>query len=186
MPLQSGSDRILEKMKRGYTVADYRDAAERLRKSIPDMAITTDIIVGFPSESEEDFNLTREFMEEIRFDNAFIFKYSSRSGTKAAEMDDDVSAEEKMRRNKVLLEDQDKRGLDINNSLVGRDLDVLVEGVSLRDASRWAGRTTSNKIAVFEPVDGLSAGDIINVKISRAMPQTLYGEIYNRHSESAN
>ncbi|MFC1498704.1 tRNA (N6-isopentenyl adenosine(37)-C2)-methylthiotransferase MiaB [Verrucomicrobiota bacterium] len=177
LPVQSGSDRILKMMHRGYTTDDYRSVVNRLRSVMPQIAITTDIITGFPSETVEEFEVTRLFMDEIGFDNAFIFKYSPRPDTLAAEWDDDVAEDEKKRRNQVLLADQDKRGLAINKSLVGRHAEVLVEGESLRNASRWSGRTRTNKIVVFEPTDKVAAGDIVNVKIERAMAQTLYGVI---------
>jgi len=179
LPVQSGSDRILKMMRRGYTADDYRAAVARLRQAMPGMGITTDIIVGFPSETEEEFGETRRFMEEMAFDNAFIFKYSPRPGTPASKWEDDVPAEEKMRRNHVLLEDQDRRGLALNGALVGSAVEVMVEGVSLRNSSRWSGRTRSNKIAVFRPENGLASGDMVDVVVEKAMAQTLYGAIRN-------
>jgi len=177
LPVQSGSDRILRLMKRGYLSDDYRRAVGRLRSRMPGMGLTTDIIVGFPSETEEEFEQTRAFMDEIGFDNAFIFKYSPRPGTPAEELVDDVPDDEKMRRNQVLLADQDRRGRAINAGYMRRTVEVLVEGVSLRNAARWCGRSRTNKIVVFKPRDGLGAGDVVRVAIDRAMPQTLYGEI---------
>jgi tRNA-2-methylthio-N6-dimethylallyladenosine synthase len=177
LPFQSGSDRILKLMRRGYTRAEYLDAIRRLRAAMPDFSLTTDVIVGFPGETEEDFEETRSLMELAGFDNAFIFKYSTRPGTPAAEMEDDVTDEEKMRRNQVLLADQDIRGQKNNESLIGTILEVLVDGPSLRNAKRWAGRTPGNKIAVFTPVEGLEPGTLIKVRIVKAAPQTLYGEI---------
>ncbi len=177
LPLQSASDRILGSMKRGYKVEDYRAAVQCLRAAVPGIAVSTDIIVGFPSETEDDFEMTRKFMDDIGFDNAFIFKYSPRPSTSAEKMVDDVSAEEKMRRNKVLLEDQGKRSKAVNEGMVDRSFKVLAEGVSLRNAERWSGRTGTNRIVVFEPKDGLNKGDIVNVRIERAMAQTVYGVI---------
>jgi tRNA-2-methylthio-N6-dimethylallyladenosine synthase len=177
LPLQSGSDRILGLMGRGYTAEEYRAAVERLRAHVPDIALTTDIIVGFPTETEADFDATRRLMEEIGFDNAFIFKYSPRDNTRAAAWTDDVADEEKRRRNRVLLEDQEVRGMERNRRHVGAEVEVLVEGVSLRNAAAWSGRTRGNKIAVFDPRDGVSVGDLVRVAVARAMPQTLYGEI---------
>ncbi len=177
LPLQSGSDRILKRMRREYTSGDYWGAVERLRTAVPDLALTTDIIVGFPSETEAEFEETRAFMDRIEFDNAFVFKYSSRPGTPAAEWEDDVSDAEKLRRNKVLLADQDRRGRELNERLVGSIQEVLVEGESLRNTERWSGRSRTNKIVVFTPVMGCKVGDLVCVKIDRAMPQTLYGTI---------
>jgi tRNA-2-methylthio-N6-dimethylallyladenosine synthase len=177
LPVQSGSDRILKSMRRGYTADDYRKAVKLLRAARPDIALTTDIIVGFPSETEAEFEETRAFMEEIGFDNSFIFKYSSRPSTPAADWDDDVSDEEKMRRNKVLLVDQQARGARINERLVGKTVEVLATGPSLRNAARWSGRSGTNKIVVFDPPKGIKAGDLVKVKIDRAMPQTIYGKV---------
>ena len=177
LPLQSGSDRILRSMRRGYTTDDYRAAVARLRAAVPSLALTTDIIVGFPGEGPDDFAMTRDFAEEIGFDNAFIFKYSPRPGTPSAAWADDVPAEEKLRRNRILLEDQDVRGLAINRQQLGCRVEVLVEGVSLRDESRWAGRSRTNKIVIFEPVAGVRPGDLVNVRIQDARPQTLYGVV---------
>ena len=177
LPIQSGSDRILKMMGRGYTVEEYLDAVARLRSAVDGLAVTTDIIVGFPTETEEDFQMTMGIMNKIGFDNAFIFKYSTRPGTKAAEWDDDILYDEKVRRNKVLLEDQNLRGLKINEALIGKSLEVLVEGVSPRNSSRWLGRTSSNKIVVFDPPEGIKSGDLVNVSIERAMAQTLYGTV---------
>lgn len=180
LPVQSGSDRILKAMRRGYTAEKYLEAVERLHRYVPDVAITTDIIVGFPGETEEDFEATRALMKAARFDNSFIFKFSPRPGTPAAEMEDDVSAEEKDRRNKVLLADQDELGKDCNSKWVGRELRVLVEGPSLRNRERWSGRCEQNKVVIFDPVDGVTGGDVVPVRITRANPQTLFGEISGR------
>lgn len=177
IPLQSASDRILKLMRRGYTLEEYRAAVDKLRNAMPDIALSTDIIVGFPTESSDDFLATRQFMEEIRFDNAFIFKYSPRPGTSAAEMEDDVDAVEKLTRNKLLLDDQDRRSMIVNRGLVGSSVQVMAEGVSLRNTERWSGRTRTNKIVVFEPVDGMKEGDLVQVCIERAMAQTVYGRI---------
>ena len=177
LPVQSGSDRILAAMRRGYTRADYLGAVRRLRSAMPDFAITTDVIVGFPGETVEDFEATRSLMEEAGFDNAFIFKYSPRPGTPAADLEDDVSDEEKMRRNQILLEDQDARGIRNNERLVGTIQEVLAEGPSLRNAARWSGRSSGNKIVVFEPAPGLQPGTLVSVRITRAAPQTLYGDL---------
>jgi tRNA-2-methylthio-N6-dimethylallyladenosine synthase len=175
LPMQSGADRVLRRMRRGYTADDYRAAVARLRRRVPGLALTTDVIVGFPGETEPEFEATRRLMEEIGFDNAFVFKYSPRPGTRAADLDDDVTEEEKRRRNQVLLDDQQRRGLRINRQLVGSRAEVLVEGVSPRNARRWTGRTRTNKIVLFEPCRGLAAGDLVRVSIERAREQTLYG-----------
>lgn len=177
LPVQSGSDRILKLMRRGYTSAQYADVVSRLRTAMPDFALTTDVIVGFPGETEADFEATRALMVAADFDNAFVFKYSPRPGTPAAAWTDDVPAAEKMRRNQILLADLDQRGQTINTRHIGRTIDVLAEGPSLRNHTRWAGRSPGNKIVIFEHQPPLAAGDLVRVRITRAGPQTLYGEI---------
>jgi tRNA-2-methylthio-N6-dimethylallyladenosine synthase len=177
LPVQSGSDRILALMRRGYTAAAYLEAVARLRGAMPDFSITSDVIVGFPSETEEDFEATRRLMATADFDNAFVFKYSPRPNTPAAKMTDDVPSAEKMRRNRILLDDLDVCGQRLNEAIVGRTLEVLVEGVSLRNERRWSGRTAGNKIVVFAPVPGMAPGDLAQVRIERAAPQTLHGTV---------
>jgi tRNA-2-methylthio-N6-dimethylallyladenosine synthase len=175
LPVQSGSDRVLRRMGRGYTADGYRAAVATLRAETPDLALTTDVIVGFPGETEEDFALTRGLMDEIGFDNAFVFKYSPRPGTRAAEWEDDIPDAEKRRRNAVLLEDQDRRGLAIRRAQAGRAVEVLAEGPSPRNPERWHGRTGENRIVLFEPAAGVKPGRLVRVRIERAAPQTLYG-----------
>lgn len=174
LPVQSGSDRILKAMRRGYDRAGYVAAVERLRAAVPDISITTDVIVGFPGETEEDFGLTRSLLSEIRCDNAFVFKFSPRPGTPAAEMPDDVSDEEKQRRNQVLLGDLDRQGAEINSGWVGREVEVLAEGPSLRNAAAWSGRTPQNKIVIFDRPEGAKRGDLLRMTVTRAAPQVLY------------
>ncbi len=175
LPVQSGSDRILRLMRRGYTAADYRQAVQRLRAAVPGMAITTDIIVGFPSETAEDFDATLALMKDIGFDNAFIFKYSPRPGTPAAAMPDDVPPAEKLRRNHALIEAQNRRTIAVNEQLIGTAVEVLAEGPSRRNTARWAGRTRTNKIALFAPPPGTAPGDLIQLRVERATAQALYG-----------
>ena len=177
LPMQSGSDRILREMRRGYDSARYLAAVRRLREGVPDVAITTDVIVGYPGETEEDFEATRRVMEEAGFDNAFVFKYSPRPGTPSSLLEDDVPDAEKRRRDQVLLADQDARGQRCNDRWVGRTVEVLAEGPSLRNEARWSGRTGQNKIVVFDPAPGLRAGDFVRVEVSSARPQTLYGAL---------
>ncbi len=178
LPLQSGSDRILKMMRRGYTVDDYRRAVERLRQAVPTMAFTTDIIVGFPTETEEDFEATRAIVEEIGFDNAFVFKYSPRPGTLAAEWKDDVPPSEKLKRNKILLEDLDRIAMKRHQQKrIGSIQEVMADGFSPRNRKMWSGRTRDFMTVVFEPPAGARPGDFLNILIRRATPQTLYGEV---------
>ncbi|MBR4617615.1 MAG: radical SAM protein, partial [Kiritimatiellae bacterium] len=177
LPVQSGSDRILAAMGRRYTREEYLDAVRRLRAFDPEFAVTTDVIVGYPGETEDDFEATRSLMDEAGFDNAFVFKYSPRPGTRSAALADDVSGEEKERRNQVLLADQERRGQCRNERLVGTVREVLVEGPSLRNEARWSGRDSGNHIVVFEPTSPIAVGSLVNVRISEAHPQILLGSL---------
>ena len=190
LPVQSGSDRILAEMGRHYTRAEYLAAVGRLRAFDPEFAVTTDVIVGYPGETEADFEATRSLMEEAEFDNAFVFKYSPRPGTRSAALEDDVPTAEKERRNQVLLADQETRGLRRNEALVGTVREVMVEGPSKRNRARWSGRDSGNRIVVWDiggadttkPTqsgDGLrpsqKIGTLLRLKITEAHPQILVG-----------
>ncbi len=177
LPLQSGSDAVLKRMRRGYGVASYLEAVERLRRTLPDCALTSDIIVGFPGETEADFEATRDLMRRVAFDNTYIFKYSPRPGTPASLFQDDVPQEVKAERNRILLEEQDRIGQQRNKAWIGREVEVLVEGPSARNPARWAGRNRQNKIVIFSPREGLQPGHCVRVAIESARPQTLYGRV---------
>ena len=177
LPVQSGSDRVLKEMGRRYTRAEYLAAVAKLRTFDPEFAVTTDVIVGYPGETEADFEATRSLMEETGFDNAFVFKYSPRPGTRSAALPDDVPTGEKERRDQVLLADQERRGQARNDRLVGTVREVLAEGPSLRNAARWSGRDSGNRIVVFEPSRPLRVGDLVQVRIREAHPQILIGEL---------
>jgi tRNA-2-methylthio-N6-dimethylallyladenosine synthase len=182
MPAQSGSDDVLARMRRGYDADGYRRAAGRLRAAMPEFALTTDVIVGFPGETDEDFDCTRRLMDEMRFDNAFIFKYSPRTGTPAAEWPDDVPPAVKAERNRLLLEDQDRRGMELHEPLIGRAVEVLAEGASLKRERAWSGRTRTNKITFFDNPGSVAIGDTVRVIVRRVLPQTLYGEFERKDS----
>lgn len=173
LPVQSGSDRVLAEMGRRYTRAEYLAAVAKLREFDPEFAVTTDVIVGYPGETEEDFEATRTLMEEAGFDNAFIFKYSPRPGTRSAALEDDVSKEEKERRDQVLLADQEIRGQKRNDRLVGTVRRVMVEGPSKRNAERWSGRDGGNRIVVWDRVGDEKIGDLLDLEITAAHPQIL-------------
>lgn len=179
LPVQSGSDRVLADMGRRYTRSEYLAAVKKLRDFDPEFAITTDVIVGYPGETEADFEETRSLMEEAGFDNAFVFKYSPRPGTRSAALPDDVPVAEKERRDQVLLADQELRGQRRNDALVGTVREVMVEGPSKRNKSRWSGRDGGNRIVVWDDAEGVSAnvGDLVRVKITEAHPQILVGRI---------
>ncbi len=177
LPVQSGSDRLLTEMGRRYTRVEYLAAVRKLRDFDPEFAVTTDVIVGYPGETEADFEETRSLMDEAGFDNAFIFKYSPRPGTRSAALADDVPTAEKERRDQVLLADQERRGQCRNERLVGTVREVLAEGPSIRNAARWSGRDSGNRIVVFAPPPGLVAGELVQEEIVEAHPQTLVGKV---------
>jgi tRNA-2-methylthio-N6-dimethylallyladenosine synthase len=175
-PMQSGSDRILKLMRRPYRNEAYMELCEKMRAARPDLAITTDIIVGFPGETEEDYLETRRAVERIRYDNAFIFRYSPRRGTPAAEMDGQLPERVKEARNQDLLAVVNAIAVERNNALVGTEQEVLVEGPSKTNRERLTGRTSQNKPVIL---DGLSAmiGEIVPVKIEESTGFTLYGSV---------
>jgi tRNA-2-methylthio-N6-dimethylallyladenosine synthase len=174
LPVQSGSNRILKAMHRTYTAGKYADLVRQVRDARKGIAITTDIIVGFPGETEDDFNQTRALVEEIKFDNAFVFRYSPRRDTPAAGMADQVDERIKERRNHHLLEIVNESARRINERLVGRTLEVLCEGPSKTNRSRLMGRTRTNKIVLFEGPEGF-VGVLVDVRIERATGFSLYG-----------
>ena len=175
LPLQSGSDRILRLMNRPYTRDRYLEIIESLRRAVPEMYFSTDIIVGFPGETEEDFEQTRDIFERVGFDMAYIFKYSVRTGTPAAEMAGEVSTEDKERRNQVLLDLLHRQSLARNEQLLGRTVEVLVEGPD-KVGRRLSGRTAGNRLVHFAG-DTRLIGELIAVKIERASAASLVGEV---------
>src|SRR5690242_20073471 len=173
LPLQSGSSQVLKRMRRTYTRERYLDRVALIREHVPDCAITTDIIVGFPGETEEDFTQTLEVADQVGYDGAFTFAYSPRRGTEAATLPDQVPHEVKVQRLERLVEVIQRRAQERAQRFVGRTLEVLVEGSSRTDPSRLRGRTTHNKVVNF---DGLAApGDLARVEITGATSQTLSG-----------
>jgi tRNA-2-methylthio-N6-dimethylallyladenosine synthase len=173
LPLQSGSSAVLKRMRRTYDRKRYLDRVALIREHVPDCAITTDIIVGFPGETEEDFRHTLEVAEHVGYDGAFTFAYSPRRGTEAATLPDQVPHEVKVQRLERLVEVVQRRAHERAQRFVGRTLEVLVEGPSRTDPRRLRGRTTHNKVVNF---DGLAApGDLAEVWITAATSQTLSG-----------
>ena len=173
LPLQSGSNRILKAMHRPYTAEKYRTLIERIRQTRDEIAITTDVIVGFPGEEEADYRQTRDLVEEIQFDNAFIFRYSTRSDTPAATMPQ-IEERVKEERNQDLLSVVDASAHRANERLVGRDLEILCEGPSRTNAARLMGRTRTNKIVVFEGTREHVA-QLFDIHVAQANGFSLYG-----------
>ena len=193
VPAQSGSNAVLERMKRGYTVEDYRDMMQRIRETIPGYAVSSDFIVGFSGETDEDFRQTLDLVEECRFKNSFIFKYSVRPGTKGAEqLPDDIPDEVKKQRNQELLAVQNRISQEDNEKFLGERLDVLVEGPSKlgRNAPddqmvvQMMGRTHCDRIVVFEG-NRRQAGQILPIAVHDASSHTLFGSVITEEVSSA-
>jgi tRNA-2-methylthio-N6-dimethylallyladenosine synthase len=175
LPVQSGSDRVLKLMHRGYTRDRFLGIIKKLRRAKPDIGITTDIIVGFPGETGDDFEQTLSLAREVQFDNAYIFKYSQRRDTPAAGMPDQVPLKIREERNHRLLETVNEIGKRKYDAFVGRRTQILVEGPSKKNPARMTGRTRCNKIVVFEAAER-HRGQLLDVKITRAGSFTLYGD----------
>ena len=174
IPVQSGSDRVLKLMHRGYTRERFLSIIEKLRRVKPGMRISTDFIVGFPGEREEDFGQTLSLAREVGFDQAFVFKYSPRRDTRAADMPEQVSQAVKEERNQRLLEVVNELGARQHQRFVGRQVQILVEGPSKKNRARMTGRTRCNKIVIFEGSERYR-GQLLDVSIERAGTFTLYG-----------
>jgi len=175
IPVQSGSDAMLKRMHRGYTRERFLEIVAKLRAVRPGIGITTDIIVGFPGETEAEFELTLSLCREVQFDNAFVFKYSTRRDTPAAAMENQLSRELIEARHATLLAAIDEMGARRYEQFVGRTMEVLVEGPSRRNAARMEGRTRCNKIVVLDG-GGRFQGQLMDLKITRAGSFTLYGD----------
>ena len=175
IPVQSGNDRVLKLMHRGYTREKFLGIIHKLRTAKPEIGITTDIIVGFPGETENNFEETLSLAREVQFDNAFIFKYSQRRDTPAAEMPDQVPQKIREERNQRLLETVNEIGARKYENFIGRQTQILVEGPSKKNAARMSGRTRCNKIVLFDGTER-HRGQIMDLKITRSGSFTLYGD----------
>jgi tRNA-2-methylthio-N6-dimethylallyladenosine synthase len=176
LPVQSGSDRILAAMKRGYTVLEYKSLVRKLRAARPDIAISSDFIVGFPGETEQDFEATMRLIDEIGFDASFSFVYSPRPGTPAADMADDVPYEVKLQRLQRLQDRIAQQEAAISASMVGGVQRVLVENVSRKNTQELAARTDNNRVVNFAGSPGM-LGRFVEVKILAVSVHTLRGEV---------
>ena len=189
VPAQSGSNRVLERMKRGYTVEDYREMMHRIRETVPNYAVSSDFIIGFSGETEKDHQQSLDLVQDCRFKNSFIFKYSVRPGTKGAEnLVDDVPRDIVSRRHTEMLELQNKISAEDNQVLIGQEFDVLVEGPSKAAMSRgdegpmlqMVGRTSCDRIVVFDG-NQRQAGKVLTVAIYDAHSHTLFGQVITQH-----
>ncbi len=176
LPLQAGSDRILRKMNRKYKKAEFIELAHRIRETIPDVAFSTDIICGFPSETDEEYQDTVDVVREVQFDSAFVFKYSERKGTVASKMHaDDIPESVKSDRVTKLVAVQREISLERNQRFVGRTMPVLIEGTSKKSPDQWRARTDHNIIAVFRD-PRYAVGDLVPVHVREATPNTLISD----------
>ncbi|MFK5892014.1 MAG: tRNA (N6-isopentenyl adenosine(37)-C2)-methylthiotransferase MiaB [Pseudomonadota bacterium] len=176
LPVQSGSDRILSLMKRGHTILEYKNKIRRLRKNRPDILISSDFIVGFPGETETDFNATMALIEEIKFDHSYSFIYSPRPGTPAESLPDDIPMQLKKERLKILQDKISSNTLHYSKAMMGSVQKVLVEGKSKKDQSEYSGKTENNRTVNFKS-DTNVIGKMVNITITDAFPNSLRGTI---------
>jgi tRNA-2-methylthio-N6-dimethylallyladenosine synthase len=176
LPVQSGSTGVLRRMKRDYTREEYLRRIEFIQSSPCEIALSTDVIVGFPGETQEDFEETLSLLERVQYDQIFSFKYSARPGTEAFAFGDPIPEEEKSRRLAVLQEFQRKIQIQRNASLVGREFEIFVEGKSQKDANELMGRTTQNKVVNFAGSPEL-LGKFARVRVTHSFPNSLAGEL---------
>lgn len=177
LPVQSGSNRILELMNRTYSIEHYLNLIDKARKIIPNVSFSTDIISGFPTESYEDHLATLNVMQKVKYDGAYMFKYSPREGTKAFKMDDDVQEGTKSKRLQEIIALQQHISFDLNQLLLEKKEIVLVEGASKKSEDFLAGRTDANKVVVFPRQENIGEGDYVEVSLNRATSATLFGTV---------
>jgi tRNA-2-methylthio-N6-dimethylallyladenosine synthase len=173
LPVQSGSDRILARMKRGHTVLEYKSKIRRLRKIRPDLSMSSDFIIGFPGETDADFQATMDLIEEIGFDQSFSFIYSARPGTPAADLPDATPMEVKKTRLKILQDKINQQSMRISRSMVGSHQTILVTGLSRKDPGQYQGRTENNRVVNFAADSRNLTGQLVTVEITQALPNSL-------------
>ncbi len=179
LPVQSGSNRILELMNRSYTIEHYLGIIERAKKLMPEISFSTDIISGFPTETDDDHKMTLELMSRVRYDGAYMFKYSPREGTKAYKLTDDIPEDIKTERLQEIINLQQKISYELNQNLIGKEEIVLIEGTSKKSDDFLSGRTDSNKVVILPANKNISVGDYVKVKIHKATSATLFANIVN-------
>lgn len=175
LPVQSGSDRILQLMNRHYSVEHYLERIAKIREYMPNIALSTDIITGFPTETEEEHKMTLDLMDTVKYAGAYMFAYSPRENTKSWKMNDDITAEEKQRRLSEIIDQQNKISHQLNQLEIGTKHEILVEGPSKKNKEDWQGRTDTNKVVVY-PYKGEIIGQKVNIKIESATSATLIGK----------
>jgi tRNA-2-methylthio-N6-dimethylallyladenosine synthase len=179
LPVQSGSDRILSRMKRGHTVLEYKSRIRRLRKIRPDISLSSDFIIGFPGETDNDFQQTMDLIQEIGFDHSFSFIFSARPGTPAADLPDETPVEVKKQRLSILQSRINQQAMDISRKMVGTSQVILVTGVSRKDPGQLQGRTENNRVVNFTSCDQTLVGGFSSVSILEALPNSLRGVLGN-------
>lgn len=179
-PIQSGSDAMLKAMNRRYTFAEYYEKVEKIRRAVPEVVLSSDIIVGFPGETDEDFQKTLEALEKIRYDHVYSFIYSRRKGTPAASYNEQIDDETKNTRMRKLLDLQTKIMADINSNMVGKTVKASVDGLSKKTDEYLSARTDGNKLVHFKSDKKFQSGDIVYLKITKAMSYQMYGEIVEK------
>jgi tRNA-2-methylthio-N6-dimethylallyladenosine synthase len=184
LPLQSGSDRVLERMNRGYTRARYLELIDALRDAVPEIALSTDLIVGFPGETEEDFEATLDMVERVGYDNVFAFRYSRRPGTPAAVMPNQVPDAAKADRNRRLLEVVQRVGGARAARLAGQVVEVLVDGAARRNAGELSGRTRCNRVVNFDGLGRVRVGDVVHARVTEVLPHSLRAALQPAHEEA--
>jgi tRNA-2-methylthio-N6-dimethylallyladenosine synthase len=177
LPLQSGADRILARMNRGYTTAQYLGLIDALRDAVPDLSLSTDLIVGFPGETDDDFAATLAMVERVAYDNVFVFRYSPRPGTPAATMTDQVPAAVKAERNARLLEVTTRVAHARSRRRLGEAVEVLVDGVAKKNAGELSGRTRCNRIVNFDGQGQVAVGELAQVRVTEVLPHSLRGAL---------
>ncbi len=177
IPMQSGSNPILKAMHRGYTAEQFRERALKLREKCPQITFSTDIIVGFPGETEDDFDATVQLVRDIGFDMSYIFRYSARPGTAAEQLADNVPREVKEQRNQILLRELETYNTANNPRFEQHTVEILAEGPSKRNPDRWTGRTRTNKVCIFEPDTDCEPGQLHPLHVTRTTPSSLFGTL---------
>ena len=177
LPVQHGDNEILKRMNRGYTIEHFSELLAYVREKMPDIAVTTDIITGFPGETEDAHEATLRLLEGARFDSAYTFIYSPRVGTPAAKMEDQIPEETKKRRLQELMDVQNRISFAINKKDEGKMFTIIAEGETKQDPNHWYGRTSGNKMIIFEKPEAIAVGDVLRAKVTQAQTWVLKGEL---------
>lgn len=177
LPVQHGSNEMLRRMNRGYTIEHFKELLAYVREKMPDIAVTTDLITGFPGETEAMHEETLKLLEDLRFDSAYTFIYSPRTGTPAARMEDQIDDATKHRRLQELMDTENPISLALNKKMEGHTYEIIVEGPSKQDENHWYGRTSSNKMILFPHKEGIHVGDTVKAKVDLAQTWVLKGEL---------